>query len=309
MASPFTHEQPAGAFAATLRYFSGGRAREAALMVGFPLAGPVFALHAATLAAGWRVLAFAGAMFLFFLSLYDFNDYGGQRADALNPRLRDLPKYPRGLLLKRTAVTLAAAVLGLGLLKPLLAVGAVVSFGLWSLYSWPAGWKEVPVLGTAVHLVTQALHFLMGWALVAGVTLDAVLVSVFFGGLFAGGHLFHEVIDFEADREAGLRTTANRIGRGKALGLSTALFLLCAAYWTLLYLTGRIDAASYVPFLAAFAVHAAALTLSAIAGRLQTRPGALLVRRAYRTAYLLAGLSLVVLKFGASAALKAAQAP
>lgn len=267
-------------------------------MVGFPLAGPMFALAHLTPVAAWRVLAFGGAMFLFFLSLYEFNDYAGHEADARNPRLREAAMEPRALHLKRTAATLGAALLVFAILRPVLALGAVVSFVLWSIYSWPVkGWKEAPVLGTLIHFVTQSLHFLMGWTLVSAATLAGALIAFFFGGLFAAGHLFHEVIDFEADRQAGVRTMANRIGRQPALWIATGAFAACAAYWTLLFAQGRIDPGAFYPFGGAFALHAAGGAWFAASGRLRGHAGAMQLRAVYRAAYLLAGLGYVIQKF------------
>lgn len=272
-------------------------------MVGFPLAGPAFALDALTVDAVARVFAFAVAMFLFFLSLYEFNDYCGHQADATNPRLREPATDPQDLHLKRTVTALVAALLGFALLKPALALGAAVSFGMWSIYSWPTrGWKQVPVLGTGIHFVTQALHFLMGWVLVAALNLDTLLIAFFFGGLFAAGHLFHEVIDFEADRQAGIRTMANRIGRKPAFWISTGAFAACSVYWALLFMAGRIAENAYAPFAGAFLLHAAVLTVFYLSGRVNERAGVLQLRAAYRAAYLLAGLAFVVHKFAFSAA-------
>lgn len=287
-----------GVISKTLRNFVGGRVREVVLMLGFPFAGPVFALDSFSPDLGWRLLAFAGAMFLLFLSLYEFNAYCGHQADAFNPRLQPLGQDPRTLYLKRAAATLGGAVFIFFLLRPVLALAAVTSFMLWSLYSWPRwGWKEVPVLGTGIHFFTQALHFLMGWSLVADVTSSGILIAFFFAGLFSGGHLYHEVIDFEADRLAGIRTMANRIGRQPALLVSTGVFFVVALYWAVLFVLGHIEPAAFFPFLGAFFIHAILLVVFSVSGRLAHQAGAIQLRGLYRMCYLFAGLGFLVQRF------------
>ena len=67
-------------------------------------------------------------------------------------------------------------------------------------------------MGSINHLIGGMLHFLLGYT--AGHVLDVsgIIMSLFFGLVFAGGHLNQEVRDHEGDLLNGIRTSAVAFG-------------------------------------------------------------------------------------------------
>ena len=51
-------------------------------------------------------------------------------------------------------------------------------------------------------------------------------MSFFFGGLMAAGHLFHEIMDFDADHKSGDITTAILYGKTKSFKLFKTILIL-----------------------------------------------------------------------------------
>ena len=72
------------------------------------------------------------------------------------------------------------------------------------------------------------LHFLLGYTAFHIFDLNGLALSLFFGLVFAGGHLNQEVRDYEGDLLNGIRTTAVVFGRRTTFLASLATF--SAAY-------------------------------------------------------------------------------
>ena len=141
-----------------------------------------------------------------------------------------------------------------------------------------------------LHFVAQVLHFQMGTLLFAPMTAGSVFVSIYFALLFSAGHLHHEMIDQEGDREAGLRTGAVFFGRSRALGMSCGLFLLAHVCWLFLFLNHWIAWRELVPFMTAFFLQV--VTLFVLLRKQPTVSGVVLRHRTfYRVYYLLAGVA------------------
>ena len=95
------------------------------------------------------------------------------------------------------AVGMTALLLGAGIA----ALSLVYSFS-------PRLGKCTPVAASLNHLAGGALHFLLGYTLVHAVDAQGVALSLFFGLVFAAGHLNQEVRDYESDRAGGISTSA-----------------------------------------------------------------------------------------------------
>src|SRR4029078_3327975 len=96
-----------------------------------------------------------------------------------------------------------AVVSGLAML-----LGATIA-ALSLLYSCSASFgKSTPIMGSINHLLGGALHFLLGYTLVRALDANGLMMSLFFGLVFAGGHLNQEVRDYDGDLINGIRTTA-----------------------------------------------------------------------------------------------------
>jgi 4-hydroxybenzoate polyprenyltransferase len=263
------------------------RLGEILLMTGFVLIAIPF-LPPSSDGADLRIAESAAflfaANFLLLVAVYSANGFFGFKADRLNPRLSQHQfSSPR----KYQAVTLFALVSSLVLLSTLntnLPYLGFLSFLLWVFYSAPGGAKGRPVLGTLVHLLGQVLQFHLCILAFAQPTPSTLAVSVYFGLLFASGHLMHEVKDHESDAAAGIRTNAVVFGPAKVIAFYRVAISIIPIYWITLWLTGLVDDRQFWPFFIASVAHVA-LTF---VGRL--RLGGDFYQGAYRALYFAAGL-------------------
>ena len=168
--------------------------------------------------------------------VFVLNDWAGQRTDIRDPRRTTLVFARRGIssrMVARVAIALlilanvAFALVG----STAIFVGAGIA-ALSLLYSCaPRFGKSTPIVASVNHLIGGALHFLLGYTLVRAVDARGLMVSLFFGLVFAGGHLNQEVRDYEADLLNGIRTGAVVFGCRRAFLASLCTFT--AAYATL----------------------------------------------------------------------------
>ena len=149
--------------------------------------------------------------------VFVFNDWAGYSSDARDPRRASLgprrhrPGSDRALAIALLILAnLAFAAVG----PPAMLFGAGIA-ALSLLYSFsPSLGKGTPIAASLNHLIGGALHFLLGYTLVRAVDARGIALSLFFGLVFAAGHLNQEVRDHEADLANGIRTSAVRSGAG-----------------------------------------------------------------------------------------------
>jgi 4-hydroxybenzoate polyprenyltransferase len=108
-----------------------------------------------------------------------------------------------------------------------LLLGAAIAI-LSLLYSSSSFGKGTPIIASLNHLLGGAFHFLLGYSLTRPFDLAGVVISLFFGLVFAGGHLNQEVRDYEGDLLNGIRTNAVTFGRRRTFLASLLAFT--AAY-------------------------------------------------------------------------------
>jgi 4-hydroxybenzoate polyprenyltransferase len=167
--------------------------------------------------------------------IFVFNDWAGYNNDIRDPRRAALVFVQQGISRREVAGVAIAllifanvafvAVGGLAIL-----FGAAIA-GLSLLYSCSASFgKNTPIVGSINHLLGGALHFLLGYTLVHALDANGLMMSLFFGFVFAGGHLNQEVRDYEGDLLNRIRTTAVVFGRQRtflaSLGTFTAAYAL-----------------------------------------------------------------------------------
>ncbi len=165
--------------------------------------------------------------------IFVFNDWAGYNSDIHDPRRATLVSARQGISRREVAgvaialiifANVAFAIVG-GLAILLGATIATLSL----LYSCSASFgKSTPIMGSINHLLGGALHFLLGYTLVRALDANGLMMSLFFGLVFAGGHLNQEVRDYEGDLLNGIRTTAVVFGR--QLTFFASLCTFTAAY-------------------------------------------------------------------------------
>lgn len=165
--------------------------------------------------------------------VFVFNDWAGHASDLRDP-LRAPQVFSRHGIEPREVGWAALALLAFALLAfaavglPALVLGgAIAALGL--LYSGsPVLGKNAPVASSLNHLVGGTLHFLLGYTLAHALDARGVVIGLFFGLVFAAGHLNQEVRDYDGDLANGIRTNAVVFGRRRAFLASTLVFT--AAY-------------------------------------------------------------------------------
>lgn len=172
----------------------------------------------------------AGSLFLT-AHVFVFNDWSGYDSDRRDPRRMAGALGQRGVSRMQIAVAatllLVLANLSLAFAGPkALVVGASIAL-LGFVYSGSARFgKNRPFAASANHLLGGSLHFLLGYTLGHALDAGGVALSLFFGLVFAGGHLTQEIRDYDGDRLNGIRTCAVVFGCRRAFAGSVLLFSL-----------------------------------------------------------------------------------
>jgi 4-hydroxybenzoate polyprenyltransferase len=165
--------------------------------------------------------------------VFVLNDWAGHRTDFHDPRRATLV-FARWGISSRTMARVAIALLILANVafavvgSTATLVGAGIA-ALSLLYSCaPRFGKSTPIVASVNHLIGGALHFLLGYTLLRAVDAHGLMISLFFGLVFSGGHLNQEVRDYEADLHNGIHTSAVVFGCRRAFIASLCTFT--AAY-------------------------------------------------------------------------------
>lgn len=220
-------------YARVVRHFAFTRALEVVALQSSPILGIILGGGSlekpGVIRAGLLVL---GSLALT-AHIFVFNDWAGQSSDLRDPR-RATRVFAQQGISSRQVVHLAVGLLIVANVA-FAAVGApavligVAILGLSLLYSYSSSFgKNTPIMASIDHLLGGALHFLLGYTLFRHLDAGGLAISLFFGLVFAAGHLNQEVRDYEGDFLNGIRTTAVVFGRRRAFLAS--LYMFTAAY-------------------------------------------------------------------------------
>jgi 4-hydroxybenzoate polyprenyltransferase len=188
------------------------------------------------------------------IAIYLFNAAFGFHQDKTNNRLGDLNRFERTKLLTLGIITGAIGFIWLYLFSPMLVLPALIVYALWIIYSFPRGLKRIPLLGLVTAFTGQLVHFHLGYFVFDELSIESILIAGYFSLLFTAGHALHEVIDHDADKKAGLKTSAVFFGRSFLNKISTALFVIAALDLLAIHLLGAISWTILAPYEAAFIV-------------------------------------------------------
>ena len=228
-----------------LRLLSCIRFDEVLVLQGTPLLGAVFAMSQLTNQSVMALMLLAAGNAFLVAHVFLLNDWAGVHQDLRDPARsagvflnRGVRRHEvAGLLLLLLMLSLMAfgqlgpATLGLGLMI------AVAS----ALYSVPHVYmKGVPLVSSALHLVSGVLHFLLGYSVFRSPDIHGLQIGLFFALIFSAGHLTPEVRDREADLGNGIHTNAVKFGKKRVFIVSFALFTFADALLILLALNGAV---------------------------------------------------------------------
>jgi 4-hydroxybenzoate polyprenyltransferase len=165
--------------------------------------------------------------------VFVFNDWAGHGSDIRDPRRSTLVFARRGIGRRQVARVATGLLIFANVAfaadgRRTVLLGAAIA-ALSVLYSCsPRLGKSTPIVASINHLLGGALHFLLGYTLSRPLDASGLMISLFFGLVFAGGHLNQEVRDYEGDLLNGIRTSAVIFGCRRAFLAS--LFTFTAAY-------------------------------------------------------------------------------
>ena len=225
--SPFRH------YARVMRHFASTRALEVLALQASPILGSFlggFSLERCGVIRPGLLLLGSLALTA---HIFVFNDWAGYSSDIRDPRRTTLVFARQGISRRQVARVAIAllifanvAFVAVGRLAIL--IGAAIA-ALSLLYSCsPSFGKSTPIVGSINHLLGGALHFLLGYTLAHALDASGLVISLFFGLVFAGGHLNQEVRDYEGDLLNGIRTSAVVFGCQRTFLASLCTFT--AAY-------------------------------------------------------------------------------
>ena len=220
-------------YARIIRHFASTRAPEVLALQASPILGSLLGGFSLEEASVIRLgLLLLGSLALT-AHVFVFNDWAGYSSDVRDPRRATLVFARKGISRRQVALLaiallIAANVAFAAVGRPAILLGAAITF-LSILYSCSSSFgKKTPIVGSINHLLGGALHFLLGYTLVHALDASGLVISLFFGLVFAGGHLNQEVRDYEGDLINGIRTSAVAFGRQCAFLASLCTFT--AAY-------------------------------------------------------------------------------
>ncbi|HYF65921.1 MAG TPA: UbiA family prenyltransferase [Herpetosiphonaceae bacterium] len=283
-------------YARIIRHFASTRAPEVLALQASPLLGGCFG---GLVLERWSLIRLgillAGSLALT-AHIFVFNDWAGYSSDLRDPR-RTARVFARQGISRREVAHVAIALLVAAYVAFAALGGLAVALGtgimaLSLLYSCsPRFGKGAPIMGSINHLLGGALHFLLGASVAHALDARALVSSLFFGLVFAGGHLNQEVRDYEGDLLNGICTNAVVFGRERAflasLGMFTAAYALLAGLAARGILAGLLI---WSPF--AWLLHAAWFVRALRRGlEFET---ALWMQRRYRLLFALIGLAMLV---------------
>lgn len=175
--------------------------------------------------------------------VFVFNDWAGHTGDLRAPQRATVVYAGRGISRRQvarlaTGLLIVANVAFAELGGRTILLGAGIA-ALSLLYSYsPSFGKSTPIMASLNHLFGGALHFLLGYTLFHPLDVSGMMISLFFGLVFAGGHLNQEVRDYEADRLNQIRTSAVVFGCRRTFLASLLAFTAAYVVVTVLAAVG-----------------------------------------------------------------------
>ena len=231
-----TSQTPFQPYLRAMQHFASTRGLEVLALQASPILGISLGGFGPERASMLRIALLLLGSLALTAHVFVLNDWAGNNTDVRDAR-RAKPVFARRGITSRRVARIAIALLifanvafaPLGS-RAILLGGAIAALSL--LYSCSAMFgKSVPIVASINHLLGGALHFLLGYSLWRAVDARGVMISLFFGLVFAAGHLNQEVRDYEGDLLNGIRTSAVEFGCRRTFLAS--LFTFTAAYATL----------------------------------------------------------------------------
>jgi 4-hydroxybenzoate polyprenyltransferase len=216
-----------------MQHFASTRALEVLALQASPILGGVLGGFRPERHSVLRLGLLILGSFALTAHIFVFNDWAGHSSDIRDPRRASLvfdlqrisrPQVARVAIALLIFANVAFAIVG----SPAILLGSAIAV-LSLLYSCSRSFgKSTPIVASLNHLLGGSLHFLLGYTVFHAPDAKGLAISLFFGLVFAGGHLNQEVRDYEGDLLNGIRTSAVVFGCRRTFLAS--LFIFTAAY-------------------------------------------------------------------------------
>lgn len=221
------------------------RWKENLILMGGPLLGLVLSSPDAFSLPLFKEIRLLLGIFIFYGHVFTFNDWSGLKYDSKDPEKSNRPLHSRKIkpseLLSISAILFILSLILLSF-NPAVIYLIVFESVLWILYSLPyTFFKQAPGYSPAIHFLTGCFHFLYGYIVFSGIDKTGVLISVFFGLVFAGGSLNHEIKDFPVEKKSDIMTNAVRMGKNKTFIIHIITFIIAYFYITFISLMNTVD--------------------------------------------------------------------
>lgn len=215
------------------------RIKEVILIGGVTFLGLLFSVQNLSFALlmDWALVMISTYLLLGHVYLY--NDWQGYAYDRNDLNKQDKPVVSGKISLteiKILAIILLLVSLSIALYFSvwMMIVGLTIAFLNFIYSNNKIFLKSVPVMSSMLHGVGATLGFKFGTLYQGEWTASATLFGIYFGIVYAAGHLNHEITDFESDKNSGVPTHAVVFGKTKAFKASFILFSVSFLYITAL---------------------------------------------------------------------------
>jgi len=273
------------------RWIKAFRLEEVFLMSGFFIIGGIFAIESFDKENIVKLLLISIMSFFIVISVYAFNSAAGKEQDKNNIRLKNLWDFKKCTFLIFAIVSFTISMVISIYLKPVSATISLIIIIIWILYSHPRfGLKQKAIWGTIIHFIGQILHFNLAYIIFCNISIESVFVSMYFAFAFSSGHLLHEIIDYDADKQAGLKTSAIMFGHKKTLIAIISLLIINFLLLIFLGFFGYIDKTAFFCFLPASFFHLIYMVRFYYSKNINP----IVIRNTYRILYFISGFTFFV---------------
>jgi 4-hydroxybenzoate polyprenyltransferase len=213
------------------------RLGEILLMTGFSFIGMLFSPW---LEQGEVIKTIAVILLVlsYVMSVYFLNSFADYEKDIKTTRLNSIGRVPQSVYLKLLVLTtIIFSVLAISI-NYSVTILSLISLSLWFFYYIPS-WrlKSTFLLGTLAHFIGGILHFHIGYSSYAMPDAYSIAVAVYFALLLCMGHANHEIIDYETDKQSGIKTTTVRIGPSPMRNIRTIFAGIAVLQWILVHVS------------------------------------------------------------------------
>lgn len=205
-------------------YLDALRLKEIIGKIGFFMVGILFSKPSPTIGNLISLIHFSGICLINGITIYLINAALGYTKDKPNERLIVTRKFSVQTTVLVAVVLFVISFIWLYLYSAKLLLPAFAVYVVWIIYSMPHGLKGVPVMGLLCAFIGQIVHFHVGYLVFSDWSTGSILLSIYFALLFSAGHAIHEVIDYKADKEVEVRTSAVAFGKEAMFRVSDYIF-------------------------------------------------------------------------------------